>query len=157
MKEIKQTGSKGKGVFAEKSFDIGNLVLVGEIAKELKENSVHASQIALNRFILHDPTYCNLNHSCDPNCGIQLNASGAHNLIAKKPIKKGEEITFDYAMENYTIDHFPTDCLCGSISCRGKITGWKNLSETKKEEYRSWASPYLFEIDALKHDELFEK
>jgi len=31
-----------------------------------------------------------------------------------KDISVNEEITFDYAMRNYTIDHFPQQCMCGS-------------------------------------------
>ena len=42
-----------------------------------------------------------VNHSCEPNCGIRLNASGAHDFVARQPITAGQEITFDYAMRNY--------------------------------------------------------
>lgn len=147
MLEIKSVPPKGKGVFAGKSFKKGEIVLVGKIEKELSENHSHASQIGLTRFILHNEVYRLVNHSCDPNCGIKVNATEAHNFVARRPISKGEEITFDYAMENYTIDHFPLSCQCGSEQCREKITGWKDIPESRKEEYRGWAAPYLFVAD----------
>ena len=41
-----------------------------------------------------------------PSCGISVNETGAHDLIAFRSIDKGEEITFDYAMRNYSIEIF---------------------------------------------------
>ena len=149
MIKIKDTVSNGNGVFAVKAFKIGDIALVGRIAEEVTTNSVHASQIGINRFNLYDEVSTNVNHSCDSNCGLQVNDTGCHNLVAIKDIAEGEEITYDYAMENYTIEHFPPQCMCGSSKCRGKITGWKDLPKEKKEEYRPWAAPYLFELDAL--------
>ncbi len=65
-----------------------------------------------------------------------------------KDISVNEEITFDYAMRNYTIDHFPQQCMCGSKMCRGRITGWKDLPDEKKKEYEGYVAPYLLEMDA---------
>jgi len=157
MIKIKDTVLKGNGVFAAKAFKIGEVVLVGSIAEENAVNSIWASQIGIDRFILHDDVYINVNHSCDSNCGIQVNEDGCHNLIAIKEIEEGEEVTFDYAMENYTIDHFPDKCMCGTSRCRGSITGWKDLSNELKEEYRPWAAPYLFEMDALVEAKKFQE
>jgi uncharacterized protein len=55
-----------------------------------------------------------VNHSCSPNCGVRLNDSGACDFVAREPIEAGEQITFDYAMRNYSVEHFPGGCLCGS-------------------------------------------
>ena len=147
--EIKKTVLIGNGVFAIKSFKKGETVLIGRIIKELDANHSHASQIGRNRFVLHDRIIRTVNHSCDPNCGIEVNATGAHNYVAIRDIVEGEEIKFDYAMRNYTIEHFPLKCKCGARQCRGKITGWKNLPLDKKEKYRTWAAPYLLELDAM--------
>lgn len=149
MIKIKDTLSKGNGVFASKAFKKDDIVLVKRIAKECSGNNSHATQYGIDRFILHDEVSTNVNHSCDSNCGIQVNEKGSHMLVAKKDIADGEEITFDYAMENYTIEHFPPQCMCVSSTCRGKITGWKDLTKEKKEEYRNWAAPFLFELDAI--------
>lgn len=77
-----------------------------------------------------------------------MNSSGAPDLVARRSIIAGEEITFDYAMRNYSVEHFPAKCLCGSAQCREIVTGWKGLSRQQKESYRALAAPYLFAIDS---------
>ena len=62
-----------------------------------------------------------INHSCDPNCvakTITLNGSKRIVMYAKKGIRTGEEITYDY---KFPIEKDPkkkVKCLCGSSSCR---------------------------------------
>jgi len=101
----------------------------------LSKNYSHASQIGENEYVLHAGLIIKVNHSCNPNCGIRVNETGAHNFVAKQSISINEEITFDYAMRNYGIDYFPKQCMCGSEKCRGIITGWKGLPSEKKKEY----------------------
>ena len=88
-----------------------------------------------------------VNHSCRPNCGIRLNETDAHDYVAMQDIMPGEEITFDYAMQNYDVKHFPSKCLCGVTNCRGKIGGWKDLPIDKKQQYQGFVAPYLLELD----------
>lgn len=97
--------------------------------------------------MLHGGFIPKVNHSCEPNCGIRPNASGAHDLIARKTIAPGEEITFDYAMRNYSVEFFPSHCRCGSRQCRDRITGWKDLPAQRKVDYRGFVAPYLLDID----------
>jgi len=89
-----------------------------------------------------------VNHSCGPNCGIRVNETGAHDFVAFRDIRAGEELTFDYAMRNYSVDHFPPRCMCGAPQCRGKITGYKSLPEETPKAYEGFVAPYLLEIDA---------
>ncbi len=147
MNKIEKTTLKGKGVFASKLFKKEECVIKGLIEERLSINHSHASQIGINEFVLHNEEIRNVNHSCAPNCGINVNEAGAHDLIAIRDIMKGEEIVFDYAMRNYTVEHFLEECKCGTPQCRGKITGWKNLSAEKKREYKPWAAPYLLELE----------
>ncbi len=121
--------------------------MIGKIEKELERNHKHASQIALDRFVLHGGLAPMVNHACAPNCGIRVNDRGAHDYIAIRLIAPGEEILIDYAMRNFRIEYFPKQCLCGSRQCRGQITGWIDLPIGKKLEYMSYAAPYLLEID----------
>lgn len=84
-----------------------------------------------------EPNDC-FNHSCEPNLGF----SGQIGLIAMRDIEAGEELCFDYAMsDGEAYDEF--DCLCGSSSCRKKITGndWKLPHLWVK--YKNYFSPYL--------------
>jgi len=145
--EIKQTGERGEGAFATRPFKAGETIMVGLIDKEFKENTSHTSQIAENRFVFYKGHISKVNHCCEPNCGLKANEWGAHNFVAIKDIAIGEEILFDYAMRNYTIQHFPPKCMCGSKNCRGSVTGWKDLPEERKKVYRDFAAFYLLEID----------
>jgi len=79
------------------------------------------------------------NHSCEPNCGFD----GSIKLVAIKDIKKGEELTFDYAFCETLIRKF--ECKCGSMNCRKiiKPADWK-IKELQGK-YFDYFSPYLKE------------
>jgi len=148
--ELRNTIGKGEGIFATKCFKAGETVMIGRIKEKLYKNHSHASQTGENEYVLHAGSITKVNHSCHPDCGIHLNETGAHDFVAMKDIKVNEEITFDYAMRNYGIDYFPEHCICGSEECRGVISGWKNLSDKKKKEYKGFVAPYLLALD-IKH------
>jgi len=38
-------------------------------------------------------------------------------------------------------------CLCGADTCRGAVTGWKDLPAERKAAYEGLVAPYLLEID----------
>jgi uncharacterized protein len=145
--ELRRTDHKGEGVFATRFFQLGETVMVGRIDYELDYNHPHASQIGEQRFVLHGGLIPKVNHSCEPNCGIRPNASGSHDLVARKPIAPDGEITFDYAMRNYSVEYFPDHCRCGSLNCRDRITGWKDLTAQRKADYHGFVAPYLISID----------
>ncbi|GAA5201248.1 hypothetical protein GCM10023322_80840 [Rugosimonospora acidiphila] len=58
------------------------------------------------------------NHGCDPN----LWWVDAYTLVARRRIERGEELTNDYATSTASPD-FRMACRCGSVLCRGTITG----------------------------------
>ncbi len=152
--ELRKSSGKGEGIFATKVFKAGDIVMSGVIEKTLNGNHSHASQVGENEYVLHGGLITKVNHSCNPNCGIRANETDAHDYIAIKEICVNEEITFDYAMRNYIIDYFPKKCMCGSKICRGRITGWKDLPDEKKKEYKGFSAPYLLELDAKNSHEL---
>ena len=81
-----------------------------------------------------------LNHSCDPTCGF----SGEISIVAIRDIKKGEEITIDYAMSSNNMRSSGiTDCFCGSKICRKKIMpdDWKRKDLQKR--YKGYFEPFL--------------
>lgn len=145
--EMRRTSEKGDGVYATKSFQPGETVLVGFILAEVPGNHSHATQVGRNRFVQHGGLNSRLNHSCNPNCGVHLNAAGANNFVAMRNVEEGEELVFDYAMRNYIIEHFPKHCMCGADCCRGQITGYKDLPEAVRTKYRGFIAPYLLEMD----------
>jgi len=146
--ELREISGKGTGVFATKSFKVGDIVMIGVIKEVLKGNNSHSSQIGENEYVLHAGLISKVNHSCEPNCGIRVNETGAHDFVAMVEIGVNVEITFDYVMRNYKIDFFPKQCMCGSKKCRVRITGWKDLPVEKKKEYEGFVAPYLLELDA---------
>jgi len=148
--ELWTTATKGDGIFTTKPFAAGDTLLVGRIEKKLAKNHSHASQIGEHEYAFHAGLISKFNHSCDPNCGIKLNAQGGHDFVAMRQIKANEEATFDYAMRNFRIDHFPGNCTCGEKACRGSITGWRDLPEVRKEHYSGYVAPYLIAMDAEK-------
>lgn len=62
------------------------------------------------------------NHSCEGNVGFD----GAGNFIARRTIKKSEELAYDYGLAESN-PAFRMRCTCGSKHCRQIITGddWK--------------------------------
>ena len=59
-----------------------------------------------------------MNHSCDGNCEA-INYEGEIWIVARKSIKHGEELTYDYG---YDMEHFMDHlCTCGTDNCIGYI------------------------------------
>jgi hypothetical protein len=137
----------GDGVLTTRAFGKGETVMVGYVVGPLTGNDSHATQVGRDEWVRHGGLGPKVNHSCDPNCGVRLNADGAFDFVARRPLESGQEITFDYAMRNFTVDHFPLACLCGSVGCRGTVTGWKSLPALRKAAYGKLVAPYLLEID----------
>ena len=62
-----------------------------------------------------------INHCCEPNCYSQCNEINGKKhifLLAKKFIKAGEEITYDY---NFEVESEKIECRCGAKNCRGRL------------------------------------
>lgn len=80
-----------------------------------------------------------LNHSCEPNVGIQ----GQIVFVAMRDVPAGEELTLDYATIDDDTPSFT--CRCLSSECRGVVTGqdWQRPDLQKKYgRYFAW---YLLE------------
>lgn len=63
------------------------------------------------------------NHSCEGNVGFD----DAGNFIARRAIRKGEELAYDYGLAESN-PAFRMKCTCGSKHCRHVVTGddWKD-------------------------------
>lgn len=146
--ELRRTAdAKGDGVLATRPFAAGETVMVGFLVGALTGNDSHATQVGPGRWVRHGALGPKVNHSCDPNCGVRLNDGQAFDFVARRPIVAGQELTVDYAMRNFTIDHFPAVCLCGTARCRGSVTGWKDLPAARKADYGELVAPYLRTMD----------
>ncbi len=70
-----------------------------------------------------------INHSCEPNCEAWIEEDSIF-IYAVVPIKKGEELTFDYGFDIECYQDHP--CRCGKKSCVGYIVSqsqWLELEE----------------------------
>jgi len=78
-----------------------------------------------------------INHSCDPNAWLD-----GLNVIARRNIKKGEQVTMDYA--TFCCDNMETfHCKCKSLDCRGIITGEDYLKPFVSVKYSDRVSDYV--------------
>ncbi len=80
-----------------------------------------------------------LNHACDPNCWLD-----GLDLVARRPIAEGEEITVDYATFcGPTMAPFA--CGCGAPICRGVIRGTDYALPALAERYGEHVSAWVRE------------
>jgi SET domain-containing protein len=75
-----------------------------------------------------------MNHSCEGNVGF--NRQG--DFIARRDVKKGEELTYDYGLAESN-PGFKMTCKCKSKNCRKTITG----NDWKDEIFRATNLPYM--------------
>jgi SET domain-containing protein len=119
----------GTGAFASADILLGSWIIeyVGE--KISKEESLERCQ-ANNGCIFYLDSEHDLdgnvernaarfiNHSCAPNCTVELIA-GQLWVVAARDIKGGEEITFNYGYDLVEFREHP--CHCGAVGCVGYI------------------------------------
>ena len=68
-----------------------------------------------------------INHSCNPNCEVQI-TKGHIWIVSIKRIRKGEELSYDYGYTFDKEDYRDHICKCGSKNCIGFIISsdeWK--------------------------------
>jgi uncharacterized protein len=144
---------RGNGVFAKLPVKKGEILsifggyiipigAVGKLPQQLQEYCYQVSDNFLYGPVKESEVSVSehYNHSCSPNAGFKDSIT----LIAIRNIKKGEEITFDYAT-CMTTNKFEFKCRCGNKNCRSDIKGtdWK-LPELQKK-YRNHFQPYILE------------
>ncbi|MBU1445888.1 SET domain-containing protein-lysine N-methyltransferase [Patescibacteria group bacterium] len=101
----------------------------------------HVIQVGEKDYMLNEIGFAHLlNHSCDPNCGIE----GTTKIVAMREIKKGEQLTWDYRMSEDS-DWLMAECQCGSPNCSKKISSFNDLSYDKRKEYGDFISDWLLE------------
>lgn len=145
MKEdvvIKVTDKKGQGLFANREFKKGDVVVCGKLIKKVSKRTNYSFQLGPNFHVQLDKIARSINHSCEPNCGIRNNFYGGYDFIALKTIQKGEEITWDYATSEY-ISISINKCNCESKNCREIISGYSGLSNEIRLSYLPYIADYL--------------
>lgn len=100
----------------------------------------HCFQVGFDRYVLPrrgSPGWY-VNHSCDPNCLIR----GAREVVTRRPIRRGEELTIDYST-NVGWEGYSLSCACGARNCRRIVTSYGHLNAKLKREYGNKVSRFL--------------
>lgn len=71
-----------------------------------------------------------INHSCTPNCDAELD-EGHIWIIARRDIRAGEEITFNYGYD--LADYKEHPCRCGTPECVGYIVAEEFFDHVRKQ------------------------
>jgi uncharacterized protein len=116
---VKSSSIQGKGVFANRNFKKGDIVMkwddsVVYTEKEAKKVPNCRKKYLVfykGKYILAQAPEKFLNHSCEPNT-----KEGKLCDIALRAIKKGEELTTDYSID--APPHIKMKCHCGCKSCK---------------------------------------
>ena len=71
-----------------------------------------------------------LNHSCAPTCEVELD-EGRLWIVAKRDIRVGEELTFNYSYDLEDYKEHP--CSCGAPDCVGYIVAEEFFEHVRKQ------------------------
>ncbi|MAF34370.1 hypothetical protein CMO91_00830 [Candidatus Woesearchaeota archaeon] len=141
---IRETKGKGKGVYAIHNISAGQTILTNDVRKlkkyslkEVAQNpklakiSDHCDYVGRGKYVFDFSPESFVNHCCEPNAYIEFSTIGRTKLIATRDIKRGEEITKDYALSAIdqirgayqNMHYWKMQCRCMSKKCRKTIHG----------------------------------
>jgi SET domain-containing protein len=162
MADIKVSESKihGLGVFATRDFAQGETILIiddsrivdgdNPLRPELGEYNYHCDYLAGGRVVLMKSPGRHINSSCDPNTYVKT-INGVRSVLARRAIKVGEEVTYDYIIDCH--GGIVWQCSCGAERCRGTIvSSFFELPVEQQKEYL----PLLSEWFTQEHGEEVE-
>ncbi|KAJ1457265.1 hypothetical protein M885DRAFT_496706 [Pelagophyceae sp. CCMP2097] len=160
---------RGFGLFALRDFQVGDIVQRNEEcetvlvskqhvekhwakdAAKMRDFGAYAWPVGRNVFATWyaDPKkWAPINHCCEPNTWLQ-----GLDTVARTPIKKGAELTIDYATRApapadwrrlpFCVGCTPFECACGSALCRKKVTGEDWNDATLMERYAGHFSCHI--------------
>jgi hypothetical protein len=142
-----RTGRLGRGIHAVREIAVGEAVLRswGPLSPT---RTRYTMQVDSATHVMPDGPIIHTNHSCDPNCMVRVRVAEREIVIeAIRRIAAGEEITIDYDTFEYEVEHLGGPCRCGSARCRGRVTGYKNLSADVKARFGEMVAEYLRAMD----------
>jgi hypothetical protein len=122
-----------KAFFAQISYNPGDVVSDFFAGATLKEPTYLTVQVGIRKHIMLQPEHLQyINHSCDPNVFFDTHTL---KVIALKPIKEGDEMTFFYPSTEWDMAQ-PFTCLCGTHKCLGQIRGAAHIPLDTLQTYR---------------------
>ncbi len=140
---VKKSAIAGKGLYAARPILKGALItrmtgkrvtdmVVDRLIAQKKIRRDNPLQVGARMYYILDNAAVAANHSCEPNTAVVK----VNTLVALKTIKRGEEITFDYACtvgrEN---EGWVMRCRCNTKACRSTIGAWTTLPGPVLKKY----------------------
>ena len=154
--EVRASHIEGLGLFAARSFAGGETIRTINVVREITADAPLRPELGERadhcdypdgRVVLIGFPDRHVNHSCDPNAWVRY-GEGVCELVARRAIPDGVEITIDYQVNVTGGDAWP--CHCGSERCRGQVVGdFFQLPATVQREY----APLLAGWFVRRHDE----
>jgi SET domain-containing protein len=120
--EVRASGIQGRGLYALREFNAGEIVLRWDLSHTIPNEQVALLTEAERRYthplddqwtLIVQPPERFVNHNCRNNTEVRDFCD-----VALRRIEAGEEITSDYGSDGSAVRF---DCLCGSDNCRGQI------------------------------------
>jgi hypothetical protein len=149
--EVRSSRIEGRGLFARRPLAPGEIAAIkgGHVLDRRALDRVRG-RVAESYIQIADGFYIGartraevrrnklyINHSCDPNLGLL----GQIVFVALRAVRRGEELTYDWAMEENRPARMR--CRCGATRCRGVLTGQDWRKPALQRRYRGHFSPYL--------------
>ncbi len=149
--EVRRSGVHGHGLFAARDFRRGERIMryAGELVgkkegerramAQWRRGKVYMFDLSTRRDIDGSPLWNKArwaNHSCDPNAEAQNLSGQSIWIVARRRIRKGDEVAYDYRFE---MDEEPARCRCGSPHCVGYMVSrgdWRKLRKWLVEHRR---------------------
>jgi hypothetical protein len=149
--EKRTSRTHGRGLFANEPLRKGEIVAVkgGYVMTKSEwdaiESGIGPAEVYVAEGLViaprskeeYESSMMHLNHSCEPNVGVE----GQIVFVTMRTVTKGEELVMDYAM----MDDFDDEmtCACGAPTCRKTVTGrdWKKPELQRR--YQGYFSAYL--------------
>lgn len=136
---IKDSSGRGKGLFTVGSIEKNEVLfkfegkpLTLDEALKLPGND-RFLQVGANLYLdlgTHFSVFTN--HSCNPNCYINITVNTPF-LISSRAIKAGEELFFDYSTTSTdTVNMWHMQCNCHPFNCRKIISGFQSVPTERK-------------------------
>jgi hypothetical protein len=142
---VKKSSVCGKGAFARRDIPKGERIIEYKGKRRkwstcLDDGDAYVYFFGVGKDMVIDPFIGGnearfINHSCAPNCRA-VEESGRIYIESMRPIKKGEELFYDYSLR---LGRRPTEedirryaCHCGSPNCRGTMLKLPRLGPHKK-------------------------
>jgi uncharacterized protein len=150
------TRGYGRSYFAKKDFQPGEEIMRGYGRLVDHQTSHKSVQIDFKKHYVPEKwTGAYWNHSCDPNAFMRTRNDGFPSLYARRQIRTGDEITYNYAMSEFqwstNADENEIVCRCGARYCKRKIRAFSQLTPQEQDILRKNKTCANYLLKAYEH------